>query len=950
MITPSSSAASRPLRRPNEADLLYGAVIRPPHYRMCADGFYCDELAGVDQASVAEVAGLRQVVRRGNFVGVIADQPDAARRAAALLQVSWRPGAVNEPPALAETPAVKTGEGLLGARYGWPNRIRWGQRTGWAIAEPQEGALQVWVDSATPDLLRADLAALAGLAVEQVQVIGAAGGAGRTCADDAAADAALLAIAAGRAVAVELSPDYTADVEALGMARQLALSVHWMGQAITDYEQSEEAVSVAPVLALLLTGTPAPADFVEPIAEFPYRFATVRVTTPTKSSGHQLPELDGLQRTFARECFIDEVAHEIGADPVALRRRHVHDERGRILLDSVARQAGWGGDRPVAPAGEDIRYGRGVAYTHTPAPEGESEDGTRSAWVADVEVNHISGEVRLTRLVVGQDSGQAVDPEAVKVQLQQELLGQTQPLLLSRGAFDDWGVEDTTNTAEGLSTQLQSVVPPPLATLSAPAETRVAPATLEPGVAVIANAIFDATGVRLRQPPFTPDRLRSALECSASTPDGKGGKGRWRAWYAATLASAVGLLVLASPWRPAIEPIARPVANVYSAATVERGRLVAEAGDCVVCHTMNKGTPNVGGRAFETPFGLLYSTNLTPDPQTGIGNWSYTAFERAMREGISRDGHHLYPAFPYTAFAKISDADMQALYAYLMAQPAVRAETPKAELSFPFGFRPLMAGWNILFHNNKRFKPDPTRSARWNRGAYLVEGLGHCSACHTPRNVLGAERGGKARYAGAVVDGWEAPALSELSRSPVPWTEESLYRYLRNGFDPDHGVAGGPMAPVVEGLAELPEEDVKAIASYIASLAGEQRPAQRSSETLSQSAAATAGSTNGARIYEHSCAACHESQVLTSITDARTSLALNTNLHSDKPHNVIQSILHGLQPAGEKLSDMPAFSDSFNDRQIVDLVGYLRGRFAPQRAAWQDVEKIVRELRHQGPR
>src|SRR5690606_6590284 len=144
---------------------------------------------------------------------------------------------------------------------------------------------------------------------------------------------------------------------------------------------------------------------------------------------------------------------------------------------------------------------------------------------------------------------------------------------------------------------------------------------------------------------------------------------------------------------------------------------------------------NAGGREIPTPFGTIIATNITPDPTTGIGNWSYPAFERAMREGIGRDGKHLYPAFPYNHFAKTTDADLQALYAYLMAQPAVAQTNPETKLPFPFNLRPLMAGWNLLFHNSTaRFTADPAKSETWNRGAYLVETLGHCSACHSPRN------------------------------------------------------------------------------------------------------------------------------------------------------------------------------------------------------------------------
>ena len=219
---------------------------------------------------------------------------------------------------------------------------------------------------------------------------------------------------------------------------------------------------------------------------------------------------------------------------------------------------------------------------------------------------------------------------------------------------------------------------------------------------------------------------------------------------------------------------------------------------------------------MQTPFGIIYSTNITPDEATGIGNWSYPAFERSMREGIHRDGKHLYPAFPYTHFAKTTDADLQALYAFLMAQTPVRAETPPNALAFPFNQRALMAGWNSLFHSPQTFRPDATKSEVWNRGAYLVEGLGHCGACHSPRNELGAEMA--TRYlAGGFAEGWEAPALTSLSQAPIPWSEDELYAYLRSGESRFHGVAAGPMAPVVKELKALPDADIRAMAVYLAS-------------------------------------------------------------------------------------------------------------------------------------
>ena len=468
-------------------------------------------------------------------------------------------------------------------------------------------------------------------------------------------------------------------------------------------------------------------------------------------------------------------------------------------------------------------------------------------------------------------------------------------------------------------------------------------------------------------------------------------------------------------WRPAIAPVAQSVgASVYNAATIERGRLVAAAGDCIVCHTAPGGTPNAGGRAMDTPFGTVYTTNLTPDAQTGLGQWSFSAFQRAMREGISRDGKHLYPAFPYTSFAKMGDDDLTALYAYLMAQPAVHAEVPPTQLAFPFSVRPLMAGWNALFHDATPWQADPDRPPEWNRGAYLVQGVGHCGACHTPRNALGAELSGTAFLSGAMVDGWEAPALTGLSKAPVPWSADALYSYLRRGHSPEHGSASGPMAPVVGQLTQLPDSDIRAMATYLASFSAAPEPAvsarqgatsaaqpdaispaqatapspahmpmspvapavpaaatatptvartvvatptddSTSVSTLHSNAARTAVATAAAfapapgqaqRLFDGACAACHHDGNGPKLLGVNVPLALNSNLHSDRPDNLLQVIVNGIrEPATRDIGFMPAFGQALSDGQIAELAGYMRQRYAPGRPAWADVPAALARVR-----
>src|SRR5438270_3548083 len=263
----------------------------------------------------------------------------------------------------------------------------------------------------------------------------------------------------------------------------------------------------------------------------------------------------------------------------------------------------------------------------------------------------------------------------------------------------------------------------------------------------------------------------------------------------AAIAGAIG--VAAIVWRPAMAAIEPPAPQSFDSALVKRGRDLAAIGNCNDCHTVRDGHDFAGGLAVPTPFGTIYSTNITPDAETGIGRWSEAAFRRAMREGVDRRGRHLYPAFPYDHFTLVSDDDDKALYAFFMTREPVRAKAPANDLSFPLNFRPVIAAWKLLYFRPGPYRPDPAQSEAWNRGAYLVEGLAHCGACHTPRNALGAEKK-RERFTGGEAEGWTAYALNESSPAPVPWDGAALHHYLRNGWQDMHGIARGPMAPVIE--------------------------------------------------------------------------------------------------------------------------------------------------------
>lgn len=417
--------------------------------------------------------------------------------------------------------------------------------------------------------------------------------------------------------------------------------------------------------------------------------------------------------------------------------------------------------------------------------------------------------------------------------------------------------------------------------------------------------------------------------------------------------AAVGAFVVA--WRPQLAEITTPARAMFDPAIVKRGRELAALGNCNDCHMARDGKPFAGGLPVPTPFGTIYSANITPDPETGIGRWSEQAFARAMRSGVSRDGAHLYPTFPYEHFTNVSDDDNRALYAYMMTRTPVSSEPPANQLAFPLGWRPFVAGWKLLFLHSEALKADPIQSAEWNRGAYLVEGLAHCGSCHTPRNKLGAERA-SAQFAGGEVDDWQAYPLNDASKSPVPWTADALSTYLRTGSHPQHGVARGPMAQVVSNLSSVAEADVRAIATYMAVVAGDLTPdrQRRGNQAIAsidpakaptdQAARAQASQPAGAAIYQAACAGCHDAG--RPVPYGGVNLHLSTGVNASDARNVTNTVLVGLRPVpGERSPIMPGFAASMDDAQMVALLRYVRARFSDQ-PEWSDLERIVHSARN----
>ncbi len=396
-----------------------------------------------------------------------------------------------------------------------------------------------------------------------------------------------------------------------------------------------------------------------------------------------------------------------------------------------------------------------------------------------------------------------------------------------------------------------------------------------------------------------------------------------------TIAAASGAAL------PGVSPAADPD-------PVQRGAQLAAVGDCIVCHTASGGAPFAGGLPIHTPFGTLYSTNITPDTQTGIGAWTLDAFVQAMRRGKSSDGHLLYPAFPYVHFTHMTDADIASVYAFMMSRTPVQATAPANKLIFPLNFRPLLAVWNLLYLHADTPEPmSRTQDPQLDRGRYLVDGLGHCAACHTPLNVFGAEKKDRT-FDGAMIDGWDAPSLKTLLGASTPWTREQLSTYLRTGVASEHGAAAGPMLPVTRSLANASQADVEAMAAYIMSIQTPP-PAAPAARVASGASLQQAGAT----LFEASCAACHAAHAPMNVVGGRPLLSLSTSVNSDSPRNLVRVMLDGLPAQGSKASvSMPPFAGMLTDAQIADLANYLRAQHS-NRTPWQlqadDVAKYRKE-------
>ncbi|WP_144631565.1 cytochrome c [Bordetella genomosp. 13] len=373
------------------------------------------------------------------------------------------------------------------------------------------------------------------------------------------------------------------------------------------------------------------------------------------------------------------------------------------------------------------------------------------------------------------------------------------------------------------------------------------------------------------------------------------------------------------------------------------GKYLSIAADCVACHTAKGGAPYAGGYAIESPMGQIWSTNITPSKRFGIGDYTEREFARALREGIARDGHHLYPAMPYTSYAQLTDKDVSALYAYFMndVKPVEKA-TPRTDLPFPFSMRASMVGWNLVYNSVKPFTPDPSKPQEINRGNYLANALAHCAECHTPRTALmGPDT--SLPLAGGPVGAWYALNITSDKTAGIGgWSDQELYQYLRTGHAEGRGQAAGPMAEAVENsLQFLSDGDLRAIVAYLKDtqpIKTDDAPARDSLGQPSDAETRMRGNmvqdaNPGWKVYTATCATCHGARG--EGTGSYPSLYRNSAVGAARPDNLVATILYGVHRKIEGQSDieMPGFgpqasyTERLTDQQIADVSNYVLASF-----------------------
>lgn len=407
----------------------------------------------------------------------------------------------------------------------------------------------------------------------------------------------------------------------------------------------------------------------------------------------------------------------------------------------------------------------------------------------------------------------------------------------------------------------------------------------------------------------------------------------WRHIQAGILGAFVALL-----------PVVPAMASDSSITEILRGRYLTDASDCIACHTATKDKPFAGGRPIETPFGSIYAPNITPDPKTGIGAWSGEDFYRALHHGRRKDGSRLYPAFPYVNFTKFTREDVRAIHAYLNTLEPIHNERKENDLYWPLNYRFMLRFWNWLFFTPGTFVANPEKSAEWNRGAYLVEGAGHCGSCHTPKNYLGADITSR-RFEGLRLQDWFAPKLTNAAKDGLGgWSVADVVEYLKTGRNKHSGATGLMAEVVANSTSKMLDSDLQAIAIYLKDHPDTQSVAVPPPERNVMTA--------GEAIYQDTCSACHQSEGQ-GVPRMFPPLAKNASVQAADPTTLIRIVLEGAQTvpttAQPTPSSMPPFNWKLDDGEIAAVLTFIRGKWANSAAAVtaDEVKALRRRLRQE---
>jgi len=423
----------------------------------------------------------------------------------------------------------------------------------------------------------------------------------------------------------------------------------------------------------------------------------------------------------------------------------------------------------------------------------------------------------------------------------------------------------------------------------------------------------------------------------------------WKIFNPGPMAFAEGSTVALADYH-ATDPTGVPAA-LANADVVKRGEYLARAADCMACHTVSRDRLYAGGLPLPLPFGTLYSTNITPDKETGIGNYSDQDFLNAVQRGIRPDGTRLYPAMPFPSYTLMTDADALAIKAYLFSVPAVHAENLPNTLSFPFNQRWLMTFWSAFFNDNARFRPNPAQSAEWNRGAYLAEALAHCGECHTPRNLAFA-LDNRNKFSGSVYGWYAFNITSDKGTGIGAWGDDELRDYLSTGHASGRGTAAGPMGEAVDdSFTYIASADIHALVTYVRSVppvVSPDLPARLAPPAPESPKAGNAtADALGKRVFEGACVSCHDWTGVSQLSPLAT-IAGTRGVNDRTATNVVQIVLSGTKRhTPEGVISMPAFGDAYSDTEIAAVANYVTARFGVEHSKLTD--KDVAELRRQAP-